>query len=135
MAEQLGIPPPGAEGASAAGRRICCVNMWRPIVDSPQNTLAMCDARTVEHDDEAVPITVIRPTGNSDLYRYTHSPHHRWLYAPDMTHEEVLLFKTYDSRDDGSTVRYTPYCAVDDPSAADGAPPRESIECRCYCIF
>lgn len=119
----------------SSGRRICVLNMWRPIVDKPQNTLALCDARTVDQGKEAVPITVIRPTGNSDLYRYVHSPRHRWHYAPDMTHNEVLMFKTYDSLDDGSTVQFTPHGAVTDPTAVDGAPPRESIECRAYCIF
>lgn len=126
--QQLGIRRP-------QGRRLCVLNLWRPLVDRAQNTLAVCDARTVDNDVEAVPMTIPRPTGNSDVYRYVHSARHRWYYAPDMTHDEVLVFKTYDSLDDGTAARFTPHCAVTDPTARDGAPQRESIECRCYCIF
>ncbi len=52
-----------------------------------------------------------------------------------MTAQEVLAFKTYDSVDDGSVARFTPHCAVADPNAAADAPPRQSVEARCFCLF
>ena len=54
---------------------------------------------------------------------------HRWFYIPEMTADEALLLKCYDSATDGRT-RFGPHTAFIDPTTPADAPPRESIELR-----
>ncbi len=58
----------------------------------------------------------------------------RWIYFPDMTIEEVLLIKTYDSREDGRA-RWCIHTALDDSDARSESAPRESIETRVFAFF
>jgi hypothetical protein len=51
-----------------------------------------------------------------------------------MRPEEVLLFKTYDSAEDGRA-RFTPHSSFADPAAPPDAPARESLESRCLVFF
>ena len=47
-----------------------------------------------------------------------HEPAHRWIYYPEMTRDEVLLLKVFDSRRDGR-VRCGCHCAFRDPLTLD----------------
>jgi hypothetical protein len=58
-----------------------------------------------------------------------YNPNHRWFYFPEMTTEEALLLKCYDSATDGRT-RFGPHTAFVDPTTPADAAPRESIEVR-----
>jgi len=66
--------------------------------------------------------------------RVSFSPEHRWYYFPDMARDEAMVFKVYDSADDGRA-RFTAHTAFDDPTAPRDAPPRESIESRTFAFF
>ena len=125
---ELGHTPP-------RNRRFCVVNIWRPITPSPSLPLIVCDARTVDSATDAVGTELRFPNGLIEAYRYKHNAKHEWWWVPAMTAQEVLAFKTYDSVDDGSVARFTPHCAVADPNAAADAPPRQSVEARCFCLF
>jgi hypothetical protein len=109
--------------------RVRIVNVWRPICgplsDMP---LALCDARTVETAD-LVPTDMVYPGKVWETYSVTANARHRWFYAPLMTKDEVLLFKCFDSEEDGRA-RFTPHAAFYDPTASEDAIPRESIEVR-----
>ena len=59
----------------------------------------------------------------------TYDPEHRWYYVPEMTAQEVLLLKCYDSKIDGRS-RFAPHTAFTDPNTPPNALPRESIEIR-----
>jgi hypothetical protein len=63
-----------------------------------------------------------------------YNPAHRWYYFPELRPDEALLFKTYDSATDGRA-RFTIHTSFEDPAAAADAPPRESIETRCFVFF
>ncbi|MGV3655590.1 MAG: CmcJ/NvfI family oxidoreductase [Noviherbaspirillum sp.] len=106
------------------------LNLWRPVlypaIDTP---LAVCDARTVKSGDW-VETDIIYPARTGEIYQARYSPDHRWSYYPEMTPQEVLVFKTFDSRA-GNPGRMVPHCAFDDPTAPADAPPRRSIEIRC----
>ena len=58
----------------------------------------------------------------------------RWYYAPEMTPDEVLLIKGWDSLDDGRA-RFTPHGAFNPPDVAEDASARESIEVRTIVII
>lgn len=71
------------------------------------------------------------------------SDQHKFYYVKDMTPEEVMLLKCYDSAGEGEreglerkglAVR-TPHTAFSDPQTPDNAPGRESIEVRCLVFY
>lgn len=109
--------------------RVQIINLWRPIKgplrDSP---LAICDARTVKFD-ELVPTDLIYQHRIGETYSVKFNPEHRWLYVPEMTVDEILLLKCFDSKTDGRA-RFAPHSAFVDPTTPADAAPRESIELR-----
>ena len=109
--------------------RVQVINLWRPIRgplrDSP---LAMADGTTVTPDD-LVASDLIYPNRRGETYSVKYNPNHRWFYFPDMTADEALLLKCYDSATDGRT-RFGPHTAFVHPTTPDDAAPRESIEVR-----
>ena len=59
---------------------------------------------------------------------------HRWFYFPRMRRDEALVFKVYDSLQDGRA-RFIPHTSFDDPNSPPDAPPRQSIEARALAFF
>lgn len=57
------------------------------------------------------------------------SERHRWYYKHAQKPDEVLVFKCFDSIDDGKTARRTIHSAFSDPAGVD-LPERESVEVR-----
>jgi hypothetical protein len=109
--------------------RVQVINLWRPIRgplrDSP---LAMADGTTVAADD-LIASDLIYPNRRGETYSVKYNPNHRWFYFPEMTPDEALLLKCYDSATDGRT-RFGPHTAFVDPTTPADAAPRESIEVR-----
>lgn len=68
------------------------------------------------------------------VFRNVHAKHHAWLYFPEMTSDEVLVFKQYDTREDRMERRGVFHTAVKTPSRPD-TPARRSCEVRVVCIF
>ena len=115
-------------------RRFAVINVWRPIVEVVRDTpLAICDAGSmVPGDFVATEMRYRDRTG--ETYSIGYNPNHRWYYVPNMRRDEVLIFKCFDSTDDGRT-RYGAHSAFDDPTAASATPERESIEARLLVFF
>ncbi len=109
--------------------RVQVINLWRPIRgplrDSP---LAMCDGRSVAPGD-LVASDLIYPNRKGEIYSVKYNPDQRWFYFPEMSADEALLLKCYDSATDGRT-RFAPHTAFVDPTTPADALPRESIELR-----
>ena len=122
--------------------RIVMVNVWRnigpPRMDLP---LAVCDARTVTPaETRPFHYTGYVAGGRSfdalDVLAPDLPIQHRWYSYPEMTSDEVLAFRTYDT----DLVRkgrtwFTPHSAFREPGAPDDAPPCSSIELRVMCLF
>jgi hypothetical protein len=109
--------------------RVQVINLWRPIRGPVRDApLAMCDGATVAKGD-LVASDLIYPNRRGETYSVKYNPNHRWFYFPEMTADEALLLKCYDSLDDGRT-RFGPHTAFTDPTTPDDAAPRESIELR-----
>ena len=115
-------------------RRFAIVQVWRPI-RHPVETfpLAICDARSVAPDDLVISERRY-PNRIGQTYAVTYNPDHRWYWFPLMRREEALVFKVYDSLQDGRAC-FTAHTAFDDPTAPAGARPRESIEIRTLAFF
>jgi hypothetical protein len=132
----------------AGYRRFLAFSLWRALSAPPQDMpLALCEGRSVR-DGEGTHNTKVDvdeiPTGDAlfapiegeqDMTAATifhHSPDHRWWYFPDMTPDEVVLIKFYDS--DRSTAWRCPHTAFRDHSRPD-AQRRRSIEFRGIAYF
>ncbi|MBV8805990.1 MAG: hypothetical protein JO042_13110 [Sinobacteraceae bacterium] len=128
--------------------RFIAGSVWRAFSPPPQDCpLAVCDGASVA-PEEGIPNTLIivdklpdeaamlgDVPGESDAPAATifpYSPHHRWWYFSNMSRDEVLLFKFYDSDQTGAW--RTPHTAFHDPSFPD-ARTRESIELRVFAYF
>ena len=118
------------------------VNLWRSTERGQtvqMMPLAVCDMTSV------VPGDIVfgdgTNTGDIRMYRKVvdqrliHSPEQRWYYFPDMTEDEVLLFRQYDTRQDALNMRTVFHQAVEDPGMAADAPMRSTIEVRMQAIY
>ncbi len=114
--------------------RFAIVNVWRsinhPVVSTP---LACCDAATIAAVD-LVPSERRAAERTGELELVTWNPAHRWYYYPEMTRDEALLIKTFDSVADGRATRSI-HTAFTNPLASPDAPARESIESRLFVFY
>lgn len=113
--------------------RVQVVQVWRairgPILSSP---LGICDARSIAPRD-LIPTERRYPDRVGEIYHIAYNPAHRWVYFPEMTRNEALVFKCYDS--DRNVARFTAHSAFQDPTSPPEAPPRESMEARLLAFF
>lgn len=133
----------GVSVADLAGaRRIVTIQMWRNIgARRPDRPLAFCDTRTVDRH-ELVPHLVEDYAGVPARFesllmtRPTGPDRRRWYTFPDMTPDEVVFFRAFDSELAASGGRFwTPHTAFVDPTAGPDAAPRRSVETRAICLF
>jgi len=114
-------------------RRFAVINVWKPIhgpvYEAP---LAVCDAQTIRPED-MIPTDLRYPDRTGEIYSFAYSGAHRWFYYPEMTPDETLLIKCYDSGTGPS--RFTAHTAIQTPDSSPGAPPRRSIEIRTLAFF
>jgi hypothetical protein len=116
-----------------SGARIIQINVWRPIRGPVQRSpLALADASSVA-PESLIATDQVFPDRVGEIYHLAYDPAQRWYYAPEMTPDEVLLIKGWDSLTD--RVRFTPHGAFDLPDTPEGAPPRESIEVRTLVVI
>jgi hypothetical protein len=116
------------------GARIVQINVWRPIRGPVRRSpLALADASSVRPED-LIATDQVFPDRVGEIYHLAHHPEQRWYYAPEMTPDEVLLIKGYDSLADGRA-RFTPHGAFELPGTPADAPPRESIEVRTLVVI
>jgi len=120
------LPPD--EAAERLRHRFAIINLWRPLATVEQLPLAMCDARSISPED-LVPSDLVYRDKVGETYSFLYNPSHHWYWFPRLRHDEALLLKIYDSRDDG-TARLTAHTAFDHPDTPADAPPRRSIELR-----
>jgi hypothetical protein len=129
-------------------KRFIASSCWRAFSQPPQDwPLAVCDGRSVG-DDEGTPNVMVVVDALPDreaMYGplpgeqampaasvFHFNPNHRWWYFSDMTRDEVLLLKFYDS--DRSQAWRTPHTAFRDTSYPH-ANTRQSIEFRTFAFF
>ncbi|MGI9258317.1 MAG: CmcJ/NvfI family oxidoreductase [Gammaproteobacteria bacterium] len=123
----------GAEAEALLEKPFAIVNVWRPLRPVRTFPLALCDARTVA-DDDLVAAERRAKDRIGELFMVRYNSGQRWHYFPDMTESEVLLIKTFDSRDDGRA-RWCVHTALVSAAFPEDAPPRESIETRVFAFF
>jgi hypothetical protein len=116
------------------GHRFAIIQVWRAINRPIQaNPLAIADARSLAPAD-LIAAERRYPHRVGETYQVRYNPAHRWFYFPEMRRDEALVFKVYDSAQDGRA-RFTAHTSFVDPSSPAGAPPRQSIEARTLAFF
>ena len=111
-------------------RRFVIINVWRSIGGTVQQApMTLCSANSIDPEDV---IDVERHAKNNrgEVQLAVWNPAQQWFYFPEMTMQEALIFKTFDSLQDGRA-RYTIHTAFDDPNTSADSSARESIETRC----
>ena len=119
--------------------RCALYNVWRVFSDPPQDLpLAVCDARTVSTADEEPAEAILDLAGTDDPFRsmtmvYRPNPANRWTYFSNMTVEEALVFKAWDS--DKSRPQRVPHSSFANTLAGPDSPSRCSVESRVLAYF
>ncbi|KAI0849901.1 hypothetical protein F5Y00DRAFT_45458 [Daldinia vernicosa] len=161
---------PADEAEELLKGRFQIINVWRPIENpASDHPLAVIDWRSTKPED-FIPVNLLYPkrvdfatdkddrgkeVRPDDSTRYSAegyevrgetmsvapSDAHKYYYQKDMTPDEVILLKCYDSFGEGQpqgkagiAVR-TPHTAFIDPQTPKDAPPRQSIEVRCLVFY
>jgi hypothetical protein len=161
---------PQEEADELVRGRYQIINVWRPIENpASDHPLAVIDWRTTSPSD-FIATDLLYPRRDShdaddddrgkeqlpDPSKYNSTEgyevkgetmgvapndSHRFYYQKDMTPEEVLLLKCFDSYGQGMpngkkglAVR-TPHTAFEDPQTPKDAPGRQSIEVRCLVFY
>lgn len=140
---QMGLDRAGISSDQvAAATRVLILQFWRNVgsreMDFP---LALCDTETVSRD-ELRSFHVSNYAGGDfsfdtfGVVAPAEGGKHRWYTFPQMTQDEVVVFRTYDSlRVERSEPFWTPHSAFRDPNVPSGGPSRSSIEIRATCLF
>ena len=144
------IPPELVDRALGQGGRFAVINVWRNIADQPVATrpIALCDAQSVDPEDLVV-FEIHYQDRIGENYFARHSPRHRWYFYPELTRDEALLIKQWDSAgalaqsrgkqaDAGAGAApctFSFHSAFKDPATPPDAPDRWSIEVRCAALY
>ena len=136
-----GMKPTIPEEVYEVGKkgRWAIINAWRNIRDKHVEVypFALMDARTASEKDLCV-FEIHYADRIGENYFAASSPDHRWYYYPQMTRDEVILLKQWDSDGwlhGGSRANFTLHSAFKDPSSPEDGEDRVSCEVRCICIW
>ena len=115
--------------------RIKIFNIWRPITPPPQDVpLAICDQRTLDRNDLVTGYTVEPNFPDGVAYLTSvFNPAQKWYYISDLTEDDAVLFKGYDS--DSTQPVGCLHGAFRQPVPPPGAVPRASVEFRVFAFF
>ncbi len=122
----------GEEGEQLTHDDFLIVNVWRPITTVHSSPVALCDARSIS-SDSLVPAERRGKGRIGEVYVVRYDPDQRWLYFPELAPDEVLLIKTFDTREDGRA-RWCVHTAVEETVETE-KPPRESVETRLFAFL
>ena len=160
---------PAEEAEELLKGRYQIINVWRPIENSASDTpLAVVDWRSTEPKD-FIPVDLLYPKTsitpdydargkevlpdpnsatstegyevNGETLGVAANENHKFYYVKDMTPEEVLLLKCFDSRGEGleegkkGIALRAAHTAFTDPNTPSDAPGRQSIEVRCLVFY
>lgn len=137
-------------------RRWALINLWRPRKTINRDALCVADAHSIKDvelaeqtirwlkEEQLTEAQKNHPqypkyqAGAPDTFLWGVKPpanptDHKWYYASQMTPDEVLMFKMYDSRKGDDVPRRVPHTSFRSPS--DHGPPRESVELRAFVIW
>ena len=133
-----------------SGGRFAIINVWRNIAREPVKMypLALCDATSVR-PEHLVVFEIHYHDRIGENYFAKHSDGHQWYFYPELTRDEALLIKQWDSagelaRSKGANpdvaapdlpCTFSFHSAFKDMTTRPDAPDRWSIEVRCVALY
>ncbi|MCP1835528.1 hypothetical protein J2R76_003866 [Bradyrhizobium sp. USDA 4532] len=110
--------------------RLMIIQTWHALSPPPQDfPLAFCDGASFHDTDiDAVNYASLDTTIKFGFVHF--NPAQRWYYFPEMTADELILFKSYDSEVYCNPI--TAHSAFDNRRAYPNAKPRKSVEGRFF---
>jgi len=111
------------------------INVWRPIKKVESTPLAYADYRSVDFDKDLVPADLIYPHRVGETFSLRHNSNQHWYYYSQQEPDTVVLLKCYESEVVDGRARVTPHSAFVDPTSAEDAPQRHSIEVRALVFY
>ncbi|EPS43934.1 hypothetical protein H072_2138 [Dactylellina haptotyla CBS 200.50] len=121
--------------------RFQLINVWRPIQHTASDhPLAVGAFKSLNRNKDLLPTTLVYPDPlpNGETYSVAHSPSHEWYYVKDMTIDEIMFIKCFDTeglKEDSGIALLTPHTAFEDPNTPADSPARQSIEVRCLVFY
>lgn len=153
---------PADEADDLLKGRYQIINVWRPIQNLATDfPLAIIDWRSTNPSD-FVKIDLLYPKdwepgqervqapgselqtdgyeARGQVYSIAPNDKHRFCYLKDMTPDEAMFIKCFDSHSHTMTgttgiAHGAPHTAFFDPHTPEDAPPRQSIEARCLVFY
>src|SRR5579859_7578938 len=120
----------GDEAPALLNERVQIINVWRAINGAVEDhPLALADYRSVDWDNDLVPVALRYETREGETFSVKYSPKLKFYYKSKIDTDEVYLIKCFENKLDGRA-RLTPHTAFTDPNTPNNAKPRESIEVR-----
>lgn len=119
--------------------RFAIYQTWRCISPAPQdNTLVLCDASTIKPEgcltfDACLREPFDEPGNQFESQLCHYDPGQRWCYFPDLTPDELIVFKAFDS--DKTRDAQPLHNSADIPGLPADSAPRVSIEARFFGFF
>ncbi len=112
----------------------CNIDLKQPVRTWP---LILCAAPTVDNQDIVYSEALRRTNPLTRMVdcRLIHNSNQLFYYFPNLTADEAIIFRQYDTRQESENLRATFHAAVEDPTSADNAPIRNSIEVRVQATF
>jgi hypothetical protein len=122
--------------------RVLMLQFWRNVGPRrPDLPFALCDGRSVPRTQLREFLVPYYAGARLEFRTFGVTPpadpgDNAWYTFPDLGLDEVIAFRTYDSRcaEEGRAF-WTPHSAFRDPNAGPDAPARESVEMRALCLF
>jgi len=126
------------EDVLAKQKRFAFINLWRSIDREhviKVKPLAVCDYTSVDDANDLLLYELVYKDRVGENYSLSpvDAAKHRWYYYPDMTADEVIMFKVYDRN--SLKAPFVFHTAFEDPATQPTDPARKSIEVRAIAVW
>lgn len=124
---------PAGEADVLLGRRWAAYSIWKPMAPVEKLPLAVCDARTVFGENLISRTRPDEPHLRRAGLGVSFDPKQRWFYFPDMTIDEALVLKIWDT--DRKLPQWVAHSAFVDPTSKSDARPRVVLDGRFIAFY
>lgn len=137
----LSSTPLSPDEASLQGKkRWAIMNLWRPLNTIYKDPLAVACASSIAESDlvevQVVYTKQLPPRNVSKTWSIRPSEKHEWYYKNEMTREEVLVIKCFDTEAGDRLAKWAPHCAfVDSERSGEEWLDRGSVEVRAILVW
>lgn len=128
--ELLGEDPVNGE---CLKHRFAIMNVWRRWDGGNANPLACCAYPSLDYARDMIGADLIYPHRTGEDYTVRGNEDHKFYWFRNMTIDEALILKIYDSRED--VARGSLHTSFPNSLASPTDPVRESMEVRCIVLF